>query len=63
MPEDVDDETATEVGHALVRWITNEDPGGVANFLPDFVPSDVDDAKAARIGSSVIELLQHLDTA
>lgn len=63
MPEDLDDVTATEVGHALVRWITDEDPGGVANFLPDFVPSDVDDAKAARIGFSVVELLQRLGVA
>lgn len=63
MPEDVDDETATEVGHALVRWITNEDPGGVGAFLPEFVPSDVDDAKAERIGYSVIELLQRLTVA
>ena len=63
MLEDVNEETAAEVGHALVRWITNEDPGGVANFLPDYVPSDVDDARAARIGFSVIELLQRLNTA
>lgn len=63
MLEDVNEQTAAEVGHALVRWITNEDPGGVANFLPDYVPSDVDDAKAARIGFSVIELLQRLNTA
>lgn len=63
MPQELDDETAAEVGHALVRWITNEDPGGVGNFLPDFVPSDVDDAKAARIGFSVVELLQRLNIA
>lgn len=63
MPEDLDDQTAAAVGHALVRWLIDEDPGGIGNFLPDFVASNIDDAKAARIGSTVIELLQGINVA
>jgi hypothetical protein len=63
MPDQLDDQTAAEVGHALVRWLIDEDPGGVGNFLPDFVAAEVDDAKAARIGSTVVELLQRIDVA
>lgn len=61
MPEEIDDTTAAEVGHALIRWLTNEDPAGVGRLLPDLGP--VDDARAARVGHAVVELLQHLDVA
>ena len=63
MAEELDALTAAEVGHALVRWLIDEDPGGVGNFLPDFAAQSVDDAKAARIGSTVVELLQRIDVA
>lgn len=61
MPQEPDDTTATELGHALLRWLVNEDPGGVANFLPGFVPSEIDDAKAMRLGYAVLDLLQRVD--
>lgn len=63
MAGDIDDTTAAQVGHALVRWITDEDPGGVARFAPGIDPSSIDDAKAARIGNVVVDLLAHIDTA
>ena len=63
MPQEPDDVTATELGHALIRWVVDEDPGGAANFLPDFIPADVDDEKAKRLGYSVLELLQRIDVA
>ncbi len=61
MPEEVDDTTAAEVGHALIRWFTDEDPAGVARFVPGLAP--VDDARAARVGRAVVGLLQQLDVA
>ncbi len=61
MPEEIDDTTAAEVGHALIRWLTDEDPAGVARFVPGIGP--VDDARATRVGQAVVELLQHLDVA
>ncbi|MGA8016272.1 MAG: hypothetical protein WCB85_10185 [Candidatus Dormiibacterota bacterium] len=60
---DIDDTTAAEVGHAVIRCLVNEDPGGIGRFLPAFAPSEVDDAKAARIGQAVIELLEQLTVA
>ena len=63
MPDELDDVTAAQVGHALLRWLVNEDPAGVGRFLPDVDPSDVDDAKAARIGHTVVELLERLEIA
>ena len=63
MPEELDDTTAAEVGHALVRWLVDEDPAGVARFMPDLDPSGVDDAKAARIASTLVELLSRIGTA
>jgi len=59
--EELDDTTAAEVGHALVRWLVDEDPANVGRFLPDLGP--VDDARGARIGHAVVELLQHIDVA
>ncbi len=58
MPDGIDDTTATLVGHALIRWLVDDDPAGVARFLRDLDASAVDDAKAARIGRTVVELLQ-----
>jgi hypothetical protein len=63
MPVELDDTTAALVGHALVRWLTNEDPAGVAQFVPDLEPSEIDDAKAARIGHTVVDLLQRISVA
>jgi hypothetical protein len=61
MPEELDDTTAAEVGHAMVRWLVDEDPAGVARFVPDLDPTIVDDARATRIARSLLELLQRLD--
>ncbi|MDQ2960143.1 MAG: hypothetical protein M3R48_03725 [Candidatus Dormibacteraeota bacterium] len=61
MPEEIDDTTAAEVGHALIRWLTDEDPAGVARFVPGLAP--VDDARATRLGQAVVSLLQQLDVA
>jgi hypothetical protein len=63
MPVDLDDTTAALIGHALVRWITNEDPAGAARFFPDLEPAEVNDARAARIGQTVVDLLQRIDVA
>ncbi|MFI5313645.1 MAG: hypothetical protein ACHQ06_05770 [Candidatus Dormibacteria bacterium] len=63
MPDELDDTTAAEVGHALMRWLVNEDPAGVARFVPDLDPGVVDDARAARIGTVLVDLLQRLNVA
>jgi hypothetical protein len=63
MPDEIDDTTAAELGHALIRWLVDEDPAGVAHFAPDLDPSIVDDARAARIGNVLVDLLQHLNVA
>ena len=63
MGSELDDTTAAEVGHAFVRWITDEDPGGVGRFAPQTDPSSIDDARAARVGHSLVDLLQRLDIA
>jgi len=63
MPEEIDDTTAALVGHALVRWLTDEDPAGVARFIPELEPQEIDDAKAARIGHTIVELVQRIDVA
>jgi hypothetical protein len=63
MPDEIDDTTAALLGHALVRWVTDEDPAGVARYVPDLEPSEIDDAKAARLGHTVMELLQRVDVA
>ena len=63
MADELDDTTAAEIGHALVRWIVDEDPAGVARFAPGIDPGTVDDARAARVGSVLVDLLQHLDVA
>jgi hypothetical protein len=63
MAEELDDFTAAEIGHALVRWLVDEDPGGLGRFAPDLDPTEVDDAKAARIAHALVELLQRIDIA
>ncbi|HXA29037.1 MAG TPA: hypothetical protein VN193_09860 [Candidatus Angelobacter sp.] len=63
MTDEIDDTTAALVGHALVRWIVNEDPAGVDQYVPELEPSEIDDAKAARIGRTMVELLQRIDVA
>ena len=61
MPRELDDTTAAEVGHALIRWLIDEDPAGLARFVTDLAP--VEDDRAARIGHSLVDLLQHLEVA
>jgi hypothetical protein len=63
MPEEFDDTTAAELGHALVRWLIDEDPAGLARFVPGLDASAVDDARAARLAQSLVDLLQRLDVA
>jgi len=58
MPLELDDTTAAEIGHAFVRWLINEDPGGLARFVPDLDPADVDDSKAARLAHTIVDLLR-----
>jgi hypothetical protein len=58
MAAELDDTTAAEIGHALVRYLVDEDPAGVARYIPDLDPTVVDDAKAARIAHTIVDLLQ-----
>ncbi len=63
MTAELDDTTAAEIGHALIRWLTDEDPAGVARFAPDLGAAPVTDARAARVGQALVDLLQHLSVA
>lgn len=63
MPEEIDDTTAALVGHAMIRWLVDEDPGNVARFVRELNPSEVDDEKAARLGRTVVELLERFAVA
>jgi hypothetical protein len=63
MPVELDDFTAAEIGHALVRWLVDEDPGGLARFVPDLDPAEVDDSKAARLAHTVVDLLRRFSVA
>ena len=64
MPEEeIDDTTAAQVGHALVRFLVDEDPAGLARFVPNLDPQVIDDAKAARIARSVVDVLERLEVA
>ena len=49
------EEKAAEFGHAFVRWLTDEDPAGVAHYFPDLDPHAVDDAEASELGRAVLE--------
>jgi hypothetical protein len=53
--EDLTDEKAAEFGRTLVRWLTDEDPAGVARFFPDLDPHAVTDSDASDIGRAVLE--------
>ena len=61
MPQVLDDTTAAEIGHALVRWLVDEDAAGVGRFISDLDPTMIDDAKAARIAETLVDLLQHVN--
>ena len=63
MTEELDDTTATEIGHALVRWLVDTDPAGVARFVPTLAAGSIDDARAGRVGHDLVALLQHLSVA
>jgi hypothetical protein len=63
MPDEIDDTTAAEFGHALIRWLVDDDPAGVARFVPDLDATTVDDARAARVGNVLVDLLRHLNVA
>ncbi len=63
MLDELDDTTAAEIGHALMRWLVDDDPAGLARFVPDLDPGVVDDARAARIGNVLVDLLKHLNVA
>ncbi len=62
-PAEIDDTTAAEVGHAVIRFLVDEDPGGLGRFVPNLAAATVDDAKAARIARTLVDLLQHLEVA
>jgi hypothetical protein len=49
------DEQATAFGHALLRWLTDEDPAQAARLFPTLDPHSVADAGAADLGRSVLE--------
>jgi hypothetical protein len=49
------DKQATAFGHALLRWLTDEDPAEVAHLFPDLDPHKVLDSEAAEIGRAVLE--------
>ena len=60
MPPELDDTTAAEIGHALLRWLIDEDPGAVGRFMSDLDPTTIDDAKAARIAQTLVDLLRRV---
>jgi hypothetical protein len=53
--EDLGDEKSAEFGHAFIRWLTDEDPAGVARFFPDLDPHAIVDADASDLGRAVLE--------
>jgi hypothetical protein len=53
--KELTDEQAAAFGHAFLRWITDDDPAGIAHFFPDLDPHGIDDAEAADVGRSVLE--------
>ena len=48
-------EKAAEFGHTFIRWLTDEDPAGVAHFFPFLDPHAVNDREASEIGRAVLE--------
>jgi hypothetical protein len=59
--QELDDTTAAEIGHALLRWVIDDDPGEVGRFVRDLDASTVDDARAARIGHALVDVLQSVN--
>ncbi len=53
--KDLTDEKAAEFGHALIRWLTDEDPAGAAHFFAYLDPHTVNDTAASAIGRGVLE--------
>jgi hypothetical protein len=49
------DEKAAEFGHTFIRWLTDEDPAGVARFFPNLDPHGINDRDASDIGRAVLE--------
>jgi hypothetical protein len=52
---DLTDEKAAEFGHTFIRWLTDDDPAGVARFFPDLDPHAVNDRDASDVGRAVLE--------
>jgi hypothetical protein len=52
---DLTDEQAAAFGHAFVRWLTDEDPAGVAKYFASLDPHTVTDVTAADLGRAVLE--------
>jgi hypothetical protein len=63
MADELDDFTAAEIGHALLRYLVDEDPANVGRFITDLDPATVDDAKAARIAHTLVDLLRKVGIA
>jgi hypothetical protein len=53
--DELTDEKAAEFGRTLIRWLTDEDPAGVAHFFPTLDPHAVTDSEASDIGRAVLE--------
>ena len=53
--EELTDEKAAEFGHAFLRWLTDEDPAGVARYFPTLNPQEIKDDEASAIGRDVLE--------
>jgi hypothetical protein len=53
--EELTDEKAAEFGRTFIRWLTDEDPAGVARFFPDLDPHAVNDSQASDVGRAVLE--------
>ena len=49
------DEKAAEFGHTFIRWLTDDDPAGVARFFPNLDPHAINDREASDIGRAVLE--------
>jgi hypothetical protein len=63
MADELDDFTAAEIGHAVLRYLVDDDPANVGRFIPDLDPSTVDDEKAARIAYTLVDLLRKVSIA
>jgi hypothetical protein len=53
--DELTEEKAAEFGHAFIRWLTDDDPAGVARFFPDLDPHAIDDSEASDVGRAVLE--------